>query len=120
MDPPKVHSDGTHLYTTHSHLIPTFIHIVGGDPSHIINRYHDTADDAKKIGLGDGEYFYGFDDNEDVTSKAHDAYMDALKNITGSGNYDAQFCIGYNSYQELDDNYEDYIRPLMELISSYS
>ena len=32
-----------------------------------------------------GEYFYGFHNNEDVTSEADEAYMDSLNNITGRG-----------------------------------
>ena len=46
--------------------------------------------------------------------------MDALNNITGSGNDVATFLMGEDWYQELDNEYEDYTSPLMNLIRSSS
>ena len=37
-------------------------------------------------GVGENEDFNGFDKNEDVTIEADKAYMDALDNLTWSGN----------------------------------
>ena len=43
MSPPKFDSARTPIYTTPSHLSPTYIHIVGGNPSHILDSDHGTV-----------------------------------------------------------------------------
>ena len=35
--PKKVYSAGTHVYNPPSHLSPTCIHIIGGNPAHLID-----------------------------------------------------------------------------------
>ena len=61
-------------------------------------KHHDddgaVDDDAKENGLGGDDNFDGFDENEDITSKADKAYMDALKNITVSGSDVDQLLMG--------------------------
>ena len=64
--------------------------------------------------------FYGFHDNEDVASKAEEAYMDALYKHTGSRKYVAQFFMGEDWDQDLDKNYENYTSTLTNLIRSPS
>ena len=47
--------------------------------------YDGTIDDGdKENGLRDNKGFYGFDENEDVTSEADNAYMDVLNKLTCS------------------------------------
>ena len=50
-------------------------------------KHHDydgaVDDDAEENGLEDDEDFYGFEENEYVTSEAYKIYMDVLNNITG-------------------------------------
>jgi len=79
-------------------------------------KHHDDDgaidDDAEENGLGDNEDFDGFDENEDVTSEADEAYMDALNKLTGSGNDVAQFLMGEDWDQDLDEDDEDYTSPL--------
>ena len=61
-------------------------------------KHHDDDGDiddyTEENGLGDNDYFYGFDKNEDVTSEADKSYMDALNKFTGSINNVAQFLMG--------------------------
>ena len=76
--------------------------------------------DAKENKLEDAEDFYGFHDYEDVTSKADEAYMDALNKLIGSGNDVSQFLMGEDWDQEISEDDEDYTSPLMELTRSYS
>ena len=42
---PKVDNTGTNVYTPLSLLSPTCIHIVGGDPDHLLDSDHDTDDE---------------------------------------------------------------------------
>ena len=50
-------------------------------------KHHDydgaVDDDAEENGLEDDEDFYGFEENEYVTSEADKVYMYVLNNITG-------------------------------------
>ena len=69
--------------------------------------------DAEENVLGDDEYFHGFDDNEDATSKYYKDYMDALNNLTGSRDDVSQFLIGEDWYQYLYKDDEDYTILLM-------
>ena len=50
-------------------------------------KHHDydgaVDDDAEENGLEDDEDFYGFEENEYVTSEADKVYMDVLNNING-------------------------------------
>ena len=58
-------------------------------------KYDDdgTIDDgAKENVLRDNKYFYGFDENEDVTSGADNAYMDVLNKLTCSGMLPSSSC----------------------------
>ena len=43
MAPPKVDRAETHIYTPPSNISPTVIHIVGGNPYHLLNGDHVTA-----------------------------------------------------------------------------
>ena len=139
MSPPKVDSSGTHIYTPSSHLSLTCIHMVGSDSDNLIDFDHDKKmkeeienlgkhqddyviinDDAEENGLEDDEDFYGFHNNEDVTSEAGEAYMDTLNNIKVIGKDIYQFLMGEYWYQDLDNDGKDYTSSLMELISSSS
>ena len=62
--------------------------------------------------MGDNEDFYGYDENEDVTSEADKSYIDALNKLTGRGNDVSQFLMGKDWYQDLDKDYKDYTSPL--------
>ena len=42
MYPTKVDSAGTHVYTPPTQLSPTWIHIIGGDPAHLLNGNHNS------------------------------------------------------------------------------
>eukprot|EP00566_Odontella_aurita_P002311 CAMPEP_0113571984 /NCGR_PEP_ID=MMETSP0015_2-20120614/25852_1 /TAXON_ID=2838 /ORGANISM="Odontella" /LENGTH=1096 /DNA_ID=CAMNT_0000474985 /DNA_START=725 /DNA_END=4015 /DNA_ORIENTATION=+ /assembly_acc=CAM_ASM_000160 len=72
-------------------------------------------DEAEEGGDGDDEDFEGFDENEDVTSEADEAYMDALNKLTGSGSDMARFLVGEDWDQDYDDDDEDYTSPLDEV-----
>ena len=139
MDIPKVDSDGTHLYTPPSQLSHNCIHIYDRNPYHLLDGDHETEYErrycesgeaprwwwrndnyAEKIGLGDDEDFYGFEDNDDVVSKDEKYYMDSLKNITGRGNDVSQLIVGEDWDKDLVKDDEDYTIPLVELIISSS
>ena len=74
--------------------------------------------DADENGLEDDEDFDIFNENEDVTREADEAYLDMLNDITGSGNNVVQFLMGEEWDQDLDKDYDNYTRTLMALISS--
>ena len=61
-------------------------------------KHHDDDgiidDDDEKNGLEDDEYFDGFHNNEDVTSKANQTYMGVLNKLTRSGKDVTQFLMG--------------------------
>ena len=64
-----------------------------------LGKHHDDDDgiiggDAKENGMEDDEYFDGFHNNEDVISKAYEAYMGALNKLTGRGDCVSQFLMG--------------------------
>ena len=87
-------------------------------------KHHDDEgainDDAEENGLGDDDNFDNFDDNEDVTREADEAYMDVLNNITGRENNVIQFLMGEDWDQDLDEDDEYYNIPLVVLIISSS
>ena len=45
----KVDNAGTHTYTPPYRLSPTYIHIVGSDPAHILYGNHDTSDKVRDL-----------------------------------------------------------------------
>jgi len=72
----------------------------------------DIEEDAEE-GEGDEEDFEGFDENEDVTSEADEAYMEALNKLTGSGADVGRFLIGDDWDADADDDDdENYTSPL--------
>ena len=77
-------------------------------------------DDNNKNGLVGDEDFDGFDKNQYVISEADKAYMDEFNKSTDSGNDVAQFLIGKDWDQNLDQDDEEYTSPLMGLITSSS
>ena len=87
-------------------------------------KHHDydgaVDDDAEENGLEDDEDFYGFEENEYVTSEADKIYMDVLNNITGRENNFIQFLMGEDWDQDLDEDDEYYNIPLVVLIISSS
>ena len=89
------------------------------EESYNLGNHHkydsDINDDTKENGLGRNEFFYGFDDNEDVTSNADKVDMYALNNITGNGNDVSHLLMGDNWYEDLD---KYYIIPLIGFIRS--
>ena len=48
MAPLKVDSSGNQLYNPPSQLILTCIHIIGGDPYHLLDGDHDTAYEGRE------------------------------------------------------------------------
>ena len=82
-------------------------------------KHHDydgaVDDEAEENGLEDDEDFYGFEENEYVTSEADKIYMDVLNNITGNGNDVSHLLMGDNWYEDLD---KYYIIPLIGFIRS--
>ena len=89
-----------------------------------MGKHHDDDgainDEAKENGLGENDNFDGFDDNEDVASEADETYMDMLNKLAGSGTFVAKFLMGEDWYQDLDEDNEDVISPLMKFIRSSS
>ena len=77
-------------------------------------------DYAEENGLEDDENFGGFHNNQDVTSDADKAYMDAMDQLTDSGNNTTQSLMGEYWYQGIEEDDKDYTSPLMDLTSSYS
>ena len=70
-------------------------------------------DDTKEIRLGGNEYFYRFDENEDVTSEADRAYMDTLNKLTGSGKYVYHVLMREDWDQDLGKDNKDYTGTFM-------
>ena len=60
----------------------------------------------------------GFDENEDVSSKADEAYLDALNKLSGGGNEVTQFLAG-ESWGDDDDYEDDYSSPLDKVDQLY-
>ena len=89
-----------------------------------MGKHHDDDcainDESKENGLGENDNFDGFDDNEDVASEADETYMDMLNKLAGSGTFVAKFLMGEDWYQDLDEDNEDVISPLMKFIRSSS
>jgi len=73
---------------------------------------HAIEDEAED---GDDDDFEGFGEDEDVTSDADEAYMDALNKLSGSGSDVARFLIGEDWDQDADDDDDDYTSPLDEV-----
>ena len=109
----KLHLPHLQNSTSPSHLSPTFINIFAANQliSSIVTmtqqmkkevenpgKHHDDDgifdDDDAKNGLEDDEYFDGFHNNEDVTSKADQTYMGVLNKLTRSGKDVTQFLMG--------------------------
>jgi len=74
---------------------------------------HDDEDDnaIEEDGDGGDEEFEGFDENEDVTNAANEAYVDALNKLSASGDV-AQFLMGNMWDDDLEDDDDDYYSPI--------
>jgi hypothetical protein len=74
-----------------------------------------TAEDVNDdFGTG-GEFFEGFDEDQDVHSATDDAYLDALKNYGHAGQDDvARFLIG-DAWLDEDDDDDEFISPLDDI-----
>ena len=88
------------------------------------NKLGDEGDfvaEESNDGFGaDGEYFEGFDEDQDVHSVTDDAYLDALKNLGGGQDDMARFLIG-DAWLDDDDDDDEFISPLddIETVSYY-
>lgn len=75
-------------------------------------RKDDDDDNAiEEDGDGGDDDWDGFDENEDVTNTADEAYMDALNKLSASGDV-AKFLMGDGWDDDLDEDDDDYYSPI--------
>ena len=108
----------TSLPATVSSMIPQIISMItvmtgkiqeDADKGEEDDDYIDAEDDAPGFVAG-GEYFEGYDEDQDVHSVTDDAYLDALKHFSGHDDV-AKFLMGDNWLGDDDDD-DEFISPL--------